>query len=58
MAGKVLAKTGLLALLLKNIKLIIIGIGAIGAGAWKWYRRKTSLPEVKTFGDTENRKME
>ncbi len=53
-AGKILAKTGILALLLKNIKLIIIAIGALGTGIWRWYRRKTSLPDVKTFGESPN----
>jgi uncharacterized membrane-anchored protein len=53
-AGKVLAKTGLIALLLKNIKLIIIGLGAFATGIWRWYKKKTSLPDVKNFGDSQN----
>lgn len=53
-AGKVLAKTGLLALLLKNIKLILLGLGAIGTGFWKWYKRKTTLPDVRNLGDSTN----
>ena len=51
-AGKVLAKAGILALLLKYIKVIILGIGAIGTAAWKWFRRKTELPEVRNIEDT------
>jgi len=51
-AGKVLAKAGIFALLLKYIKVIIIGIGAIGTAAWKWFRRKTELPEVRNIEDT------
>lgn len=51
-AGKVLAKAGILALLLKYIKVIIIGIGAIGTAAWKWFKRKTELPEVRNIEDT------
>ena len=35
-AGKVLAKVGFLALILKNIKLVILGIGALGAGIWRF----------------------
>jgi uncharacterized membrane-anchored protein len=51
-AGKVLAKAGILALFLKYIKFIIIGLGAAGAGLWKWYKRKTTLPDVKEFEDS------
>lgn len=41
-AGKVLAKAGILALLLKNIKLVILAIGAGSAAAWRFFtgRRK------------------
>lgn len=52
-AGKVLAKVGILALLLKNLKLIALAIGGLGTGAWKWYKRKTSLPEVRNINGTE-----
>lgn len=51
-AGKVLAKTGLLALLLKNIKLILLGLAAAGTAIWKWYKRKTTLPEVRNLEDS------
>ena len=40
-AGKVLAKAGILALLLKNIKLILLAIGGLGTGIWRWYKKKT-----------------
>jgi uncharacterized membrane-anchored protein len=50
-AGKVLAKVGILAFLLKYIKLIVIGIGALATGAWKWYKRKTELPTVRNISD-------
>lgn len=43
-AGKVLAKTGFLALILKNIKLIVIALGAVGAGLWKFFGRKKDAP--------------
>lgn len=39
-AGKVLAKAGILALILKNIKLVIIALGAAGATAWKFISGK------------------
>lgn len=45
-AGKVLAKAGILALILKNIKLVIIALGAAGAAAWKFIggRKKNDPP--------------
>ncbi|HEY3403929.1 MAG TPA: DUF2167 domain-containing protein [Ohtaekwangia sp.] len=49
-AGKVLAKAGIFAILLKYLKLIVVGIGALGAGIWKWWKRKTELPEVRNIG--------
>ncbi|HEY0740821.1 MAG TPA: DUF2167 domain-containing protein [Chryseosolibacter sp.] len=51
-AGKVLAKVGVFAFLLKYLKFIVIGIGALATGAWKWYRRKTELPEVRNIEET------
>lgn len=53
-AGKVLAKTGLLALLLKNIKLILIGLAAVGTGLWRWFKSRTTLPEVRNIDNSEN----
>lgn len=35
-AGKVLAKAGILALILKNIKLVIVALAAAGGAAWKF----------------------
>lgn len=53
-AGKVLAKAGILALLLKNIKLIGLAIVGIFTAAVKWFRRKTEPPAVKEFpGNTQ-----
>jgi uncharacterized membrane-anchored protein len=51
-AGKVLAKAGFFAILLKYLKFIILGIGALGTAAWKWFKRKTELPEVRNIEDT------
>lgn len=51
-AGKVLAKAGFFALFLKYIKFIILGLGAIGTGIWKWYKRKTTLPDVRNLEDS------
>ena len=48
-AGKVLAKAGLFAFLLKYIKLIGLGVVALGGALWRWYKRKTELPDVKQF---------
>lgn len=50
-AGKMLAKTGLLALLLKNIKLIALAIGGLGAGLWRWYKNKTTPEPVRKIGE-------
>ncbi len=52
-AGKVLAKAGILALLLKNIKLIGLGLAGLFAGIWKWYKRRTELPSVRTIGGND-----
>jgi len=50
-AGKVLAKAGILALLLKNIKLIGLAIVGLVSAAVKWFRRKTEPPTVREFPD-------
>ena len=50
-AGKVLAKAGIFALLLKNLKLIALAIGGLGTAAWRWYKKKT---EVQTVRNIEN----
>lgn len=39
-AGKVLAKAGILTLILKNIKLVLLAIAGIGAAALRIFRRK------------------
>lgn len=51
-AGKVLAKVGILAFLLKYIKLIGVGIVALGTGLWKWFKKKTEQPTVRNISDT------
>lgn len=51
-AGKVLAKVGILALLLKYIKIIGIAVAALGTGIWKWYKKKTELPMVRNLADS------
>lgn len=52
-AGKVLAKAGIFALLLKNIKLIGIAIVGLVTAVIKWFKRKTEPPTVREFpGDT------
>ncbi|MCD9019657.1 DUF2167 domain-containing protein [Parachryseolinea silvisoli] len=53
-AGKVLAKAGFFAIILKNIKLIGLGIMALFTGIWKWVKRKTEPPTVRTFGGENN----
>lgn len=53
-AGKVLAKAGILALLLKNIKLIGLAIVGMGGAIMKWFRRKTDPPAVRQIGDNNN----
>jgi uncharacterized membrane-anchored protein len=48
-AGKVLAKVGILALVLKNIKLVALALLAMVSGFWKWFKRKTEPPAVKEY---------
>ena len=48
-AGKMLAKAGIFALLLKNIKLIALAIGGLGTAAWRWYKKKTEVPTVRNL---------
>lgn len=47
-AGKVLAKAGILALILKNIKLIILAVAGIGGTAWRFFtgRKKKQEEEL------------
>lgn len=49
-AGKVLAKAGILALILKNIKLVILAIAAVGGGVWRFITgRKKKQEEALTY---------
>jgi uncharacterized membrane-anchored protein len=48
-AGKVLAKAGILALLLINLKLILLAIGGLGTGVWRWFKKKTETPVVRNL---------
>lgn len=54
-AGKILAKVGFFAIILKNIKLIILGAGALFAGLWKWIsgRRKKNDEYTPTTPEPE-----
>lgn len=48
-AGKVLAKAGFFALILKNIKLIALAIGGVATAIWRWYRKKTETPTIRNI---------
>lgn len=48
-AGKVLAKAGIFALLLKNIKLIALAIGGLATAIWRWYKKKAETPTVRNL---------
>jgi uncharacterized membrane-anchored protein len=48
-AGKVLAKAGFFAIVLKNIKLIALAIGGLGTAMWRWYKKKTEVPTVRNL---------
>ncbi|HEV7330711.1 MAG TPA: DUF2167 domain-containing protein [Flavisolibacter sp.] len=49
-AGKMLAKAGILALILKNIKLVILAFAGIGGAAWRFFtgKKKKALDAVTT----------
>jgi LPXTG-motif cell wall-anchored protein len=53
-AGKVLMKVGFFALILKNIKLVIIGVAALGAGIFKFFRRKKKPEELAYEAPVDN----
>ena len=60
-AGKVLAKVGFFALIVKFWKLLILGIGALGAWVWKKFKRKkeetpttTVTPDVPPTTDSSD----
>jgi len=50
-AGKVLAKAGILALILKNIKLILLGVVALGGGIWRFITGKKKKEEEVTYDE-------
>lgn len=52
-AGKVLAKAGIFALLLKNIKLVGLAIAAAVGGLWSWFKKKTAPPTVRNISDSD-----
>ena len=52
-AGKLLAKAGILALILKNIKLIGLGLVAAATGLWRWFKRKTQPPTVRDITNSD-----
>jgi uncharacterized membrane-anchored protein len=52
-AGKLLAKAGILALILKNIKLIGLAIIAAATGLWNWFKRKTQPPTVRDITNND-----
>lgn len=51
-AGKVLAKAGIIAILLKYIKVIGIGLVAAAGAIWKWFKKKTEEPTVRNISDS------
>jgi uncharacterized membrane-anchored protein len=52
-AGKVLAKVGFFALILKNIKLVIIALAAVGGGIWRFItgRKKKEEDTQETIAE-------
>lgn len=53
-AGKVLAKAGFFAILLKYIKVIGFGLIALGGAAWRWFKKKTEPATVRNIGNTND----
>ncbi len=53
-AGKVLAKAGLFAVLAKFGKFIFIGIAAAGAGIWRWIRGRKENKEIAALEEKSN----
>ena len=53
MAGKVLAKVGIFALVLKNIKLILLAIAGFGGGIWRFITGKKKKPEEAVYEQKE-----
>ncbi len=52
-AGKLLAKAGILALILKNIKLIGLAVVAAATALWNWFKRKTQPPTVRDITNND-----
>ncbi|MBC7904669.1 MAG: DUF2167 domain-containing protein, partial [Gemmatimonadaceae bacterium] len=48
-AGKVLAKVGILAFFGKFLKLIVIGVAAIGGAVWKWVSGRKKKKEEAAY---------
>ncbi|RAW01630.1 DUF2167 domain-containing protein [Pseudochryseolinea flava] len=53
-AGKVLAKAGFFAVILKNIKLIGIAVMAAITALWKLFKKKVNGPDVRDIGGTSD----
>lgn len=53
-AGKLLAKAGFFAVLLKFWKIIAVGVVALGGGLWKRLRRKKEEPAVEPIQQPDN----
>jgi len=53
-AGKILAKVGFFALIVKFWKLIALAIAGAGGGIWKYFKRRKKDDEIQTTTkDTE-----
>ncbi|HET7898798.1 MAG TPA: hypothetical protein VFL47_14035, partial [Flavisolibacter sp.] len=52
-AGKLLAKAGIIALILKNIKLIFLAIAGFGSGIWRFFTGKRKKQEEAFVTETE-----
>lgn len=53
-AGKVLTKVGFFAILLKNLKLILLAFAGVGGALWRWFKRKTEPPVVRNIESSSN----
>lgn len=53
-AGKILAKAGFFALILKNIKLIVLGIVAFGGGIWRFITGRRKKEEEFVYAPQAN----
>jgi uncharacterized membrane-anchored protein len=57
-AGKLLAKVGFLALILKNIKLVILAIAAAGGGIWRFITGRKKKQEEEVYYQTQPQEPE